>query len=268
MIKMDWPCVILAGGLGTRLKEETEFKPKPMVKIGHQPILWHIMRIYSYFGFKNFIICLGYKGEVIREYFHHYNLHAGDAMVDLGTREVISLHDGDDRVDWKVILAETGRSTMTGGRIKEALKYVASENFLLTYGDGVGNIDIPRVIDVHNETNAVVTLTAVRPPSRFGKMSFAGNLVTEFREKSPLDDGWINGGFFVVNKKIAEYIKDAATVFEQGPLAALARERKLAVYYHEGFWQCMDTQREVELLNELWAGGNAPWAVWEQTKNI
>lgn len=262
MIKLEWPVVILAGGMGTRLKEETEFKPKPMVNVGHQPILWHIMRIYNYYGYNNFIICLGYKGDVIREYFHHYNLHAGDTMIDLGTRDTIPLHDGCDRVDWKVVLAETGLHTMTGGRIKEALKYIDSDDFLLTYGDGVSNVNITEVIDVHKKTGAIVTLTAVRPTSRFGNMAFDGNLITDFREKSPLDEGWINGGFFVVNKKIGDYLKGPDTVFEREPLIALANERKLGVYYHEGFWQCMDTQREAELLNELWDKQVAPWKIW------
>ncbi len=264
MVKLDWPCVILAGGLGTRLKEETEFKPKPMVKIGHQPVLWHIMRIYAHFGFENFIICLGYRGDAIREYFHHYNLHAQDIMVDLGKSQIVPLDDGDDNVHWKVVLAETGLHTMTGGRVAEVLKYIASDNFLLTYGDGVGNVNIPRVIEAHQETGATVTMTAVRPVSRFGKMSCEGNMVTEFREKQPLDTGWINGGFFVVNKKIASYLDGPATILEQGPLSRLAGERKLAVYHHEGFWQCMDTQREVELLNRLWSAGNAPWTIWEE----
>lgn len=262
-MKLSWPCVILAGGLGTRLKEETEYRPKPMVKIGHQPILWHIMRIYAHFGFKNFIICLGYRGDVIREYFHHYNLHSGDILVDLGSREVFSLLEGSDRVDWKVVLAETGLSTMTGGRVKEALKYLENDTFFITYGDGLGNVQIPKAIEVHQRTGALVTMTAVRPTGRFGRISVEGDLITEFREKSPLDEGWINGGFFVADRSIGDRISGPGTPLEGELLAELARERRLAVYYHHGFWQCMDTQREVEYLNELWKKGCPPWEQWE-----
>jgi len=260
-IALDLPVVILAGGLGTRVREETEYRPKPLVKIGHQPILWHIMKLYSHHGFKNFIICLGYKGEMIREYFYHYQLNTGDVLVDLEDESLRPLRGHADAVDWKVILADTGANTMTGGRIRRIKDYVGSDDFLVTYGDGVADVNVPALLKAHRQAGTVATLTGVQPSSRFGELTTEGNLVTQFREKLPVDE-WINGGFFVFRKEVFDYLEGDATVLEQSPLKTLAAKRQLSVYRHSGFWQCMDTYREVELLNGLWASGRAPWKVW------
>ncbi|MEZ0230872.1 MAG: glucose-1-phosphate cytidylyltransferase [Planctomycetota bacterium] len=257
----DIPVVILAGGLGTRLREETEFRPKPMVKVGHQPILWHIMKLYSHYGFKNFIVCLGYKGEMIRDYFFQYQLNKGDVLVDVKAKTLTPLRDHADDVDWKVVLADTGKDTMTGGRIRAIKDYVKGDEFLVTYGDGVADVNLHALVKAHRQSGTIATLTGVQPTSRFGELELEGDLVTDFREKQPLDD-WINGGFFVFKKAIFDYLDGPQTILEQAPLKTLAKKRQLSVYKHPGFWQCMDTYREAELLNGLWASGKAPWKVW------
>ena len=261
-MKLDMPVVILAGGLGTRLKEETEYRPKPMVKVGHQPILWHIMKLYSHHGFKNFIICLGYKGEMIREYFYHYKLYTGDVLVDVNERATRTLRTSPDEVDWKVILADTGKDTMTGGRIKRIADYVGSDEFFVTYGDGVADVDITAALAQHRRSGTIGTVTGIHPVSRFGELKAEGDRVTEFQEKQ-LGQDWVSGGFFVFRRAFFDYIEGDSTVLEQAPLKRLTAERQLAMYRHPGYWQCMDTFRESEILNAAWASGKAPWKVWE-----
>jgi glucose-1-phosphate cytidylyltransferase len=258
----DIPVVILAGGLGTRLREETEYRPKPMVKIGDQPILWHIMKTYAHFGFKHFIICLGYKGESIREYFFDYALNTGDVALDLGKRTQVHMGNTFDQVDWQVILADTGATTMTGGRIRRIRDYIKTDRFLMTYGDGVADVNLDELLETHQKMGKTATMTAVRPTSRFGEVAVESGLVVRFQEKAVLDETWINGGFFVFEKKIFDYLDDDRTVLEQEPLRRLAEQRQLAVHHHRGFWQCMDTYREFEMLNRDWAEGKAPWKVW------
>jgi len=260
-ITLDMPVVILAGGLGTRLATETEYRPKPLVKVGHQPILWHLMKIYAHHGFKNFIICLGYKGKMIREYFYHYRLNTGDVLLETAAERFTPLRSHQDEVDWKIILADTGKSTMTGGRIKRIKDYVGSDEFLVTYGDGLADIDIGAVVKAHRAHGRIGTVTAVHPTSRFGELQTEGNLVSSFHEKLETD-GWINGGFFVFNRKMFDYIDGDAAILEQAPLRRLTAERQLGIYQHPGFWQCMDTSREVELLNDLWNSGRPPWRIW------
>lgn len=256
------PVVILAGGLGTRLREETEYRPKPMVKIGHQPILWHIMRNYAHFGSREFVICLGYKGESIRQYFLDYSVHLGDVRLDLGTRTQEHLGNTVEHVDWRVTLADTGKDTMTGGRIRRIRDYIKTDRFLVTYGDGVANVDIKALVAAHEKNGTIATLTGVRPVSRFGELKLDGNKIVKFHEKEFLEEVWINGGFFVFEKKIFDYLEDDSTILEQEPLRRLAAEGQLSVHKHDGYWQCMDTYREFELLNKLWEEGKAPWKVW------
>ncbi len=251
---------ILAGGLGTRLAEETAVKPKPMVEIGGKPILWHIMNIYAYYGFKEFVVALGYKGELIKDYFVNYHSHAHDLTVDLKTGG-ISVHDGIGE-DWIVHLVDTGAETNTGGRVKRIAEYLRGESFMLTYGDGVCNIDIPRLIDFHCQQGKLATVTAVRPPARFGQMVVDGESVTQFREKPQIGEGWINGGFFVLEPGIADYIDGDQTAWEFDSLERIAAAGQLAAYKHDQFWQCMDTIRDVHLLERLWAEQQAPWKLW------
>jgi glucose-1-phosphate cytidylyltransferase len=260
-ITLEMPVVILAGGLGTRLASETEYRPKPLVKVGHQPILWHIMKIYSFHGFKNFIICLGYKGEMIREYFFHYRLNTGDVLLDAGAERFTPLRSHQDEIDWRLILADTGKDSMTGGRIARIKDYIGSDEFLVSYGDGLADVDIGAVVAAHRAQGRIGTVTGVHPTSRFGELRLEGNLVTSFDEKQATD-GWINGGFFVFNRKIFDYLEGDASVLEQAPLRRLAAEGQLGVYHHPGFWQCMDTAREVQLLNDLWNSGRPPWRIW------
>jgi len=250
--------VILCGGLGTRLREETEFKPKPMTAIGNKPILWHIMRYYSSFGFKDFILCLGYKGEVIKDYFLEYDLVNSDFTIRLGTKKIKRHSVFHDESDWQVTLAETGLQTMTGGRIKKIEKYISSRTFMLTYGDGLANIDIKALLKFHKERGKIATVTAVRPIARFGELSVDGDLVEAFREKPQIGSGWINGGFFVFERKFFDYL-DEECVLEKEPLERLAREKQLAVYKHAGYWKCMDTYRDFEALNHEWASGRPGW---------
>ncbi len=260
---MDYPVVILCGGLGTRLKEETEFKPKPMVFVGNRPILWHIMSIYAYYGFKNFILCLGYKGEMIRDYFYHYNINEGDILLDLKNRNTQVVSDVKDHshADWKIIFADTGEKSMTGGRLKRIAKYIDSNYFLATYGDGLASINIKQLVDFHQKSGKFATVTAVSPTSRFGDLDIQNGLVTNLKEKH-LSKNIINGGYFVFSKKIFDFIDGDDTVLEEKPLKLLAEQSQLAAYSHYGFWQCMDTYREVEILNNLWKEDKAPWKVW------
>ena len=253
--------VLLAGGLGTRLSEETTVRPKPMVEIGGRPILWHIMKIYAAHGVNEFIVCLGYKGYVIKEWFHNYFLHSSDVTFHLATNEMV-LHRAAAE-PWSVTLLETGEDTQIGGRIKRILPYVKDEEaFCLTYGDGVGDVDISAVMDLHRRSGRLATVTATQPPGRFGSLRFEGDKVTGFQEKPVGDGGWINGGFFVCSPKVGDYIEGDKTVWEREPMEQLAAEGQLGVHFHHGFWQPMDTLRDRRQLEELWASGKAPWKIW------
>jgi len=259
--------VLLCGGLGTRLREETEFKPKPMVEIGGRPILWHIMKHYHGAGSRNFILCLGYKGVVIRDYFVNYRRHNSDFAVDFATGSIETLSNGFDE-DWRVVLAETGKDTLTGARILRALRYVQGDTFFATYGDGVADVDLDALLAFHRRSGRLATVTAVHPSSRYGELAIEDGMVKTFREKPQVTDGWINGGFFVFEKKAFDRLRpeDNASL-EQGVLEYLAAENQLAVYQHPGFWQCMDTFREMQLLNEMWASGRAPWRTWPRKEH-
>jgi glucose-1-phosphate cytidylyltransferase len=250
--------VILCGGLGTRLKEETEFRPKPMIVIGGKPILWHIMRTYSSHGCKEFVLCLGYKGEMIKNYFYEYDLVHSDWTIRLGTKEITRHSVFHDESDWQVTLAETGLQTMTGGRIKKIEKYIDGENFMMTYGDGLANVNIRDLLKFHAEKGKIATVTAVRPIARFGEISVNGDLVESFREKPQIGSGWINGGFFVFRKEVFDYL-DEGCVLEKEPMERLARDRELAVYKHTGYWRCMDTYRDLEALSLDWESGRPGW---------
>ena len=254
--------VILCGGLGTRLREETEFRPKPMVPVGERPIVWHIMKIYAHYGFKEFILCLGYKGEAIKDYFRNYHWNTSDVTLKLGPRPQIKYHNQHTEEDWSVTLVDTGQTTQTGGRLKRVLPYITGDTFLLTYGDGVINSDITKSVAFHKKAGKIATLTAVQPASRFGDLAIKGDTVIEFKEKAARQASFINGGFFVVNKRIAKYLTDDKCVLEQEPLNNLAAQGQIAAYAHTGFWQCMDTYREQQLLTEMWQKGDAPWKVW------
>jgi glucose-1-phosphate cytidylyltransferase len=255
--------VILAGGLGSRISEESHLKPKPMIEIGEKPILWHIMKIYSYYGFNDFIICLGYKGYVIKEYFSDYYLHASDVTFDMTQNQTV-IHNNYCE-PWKVTLVETGLNTMTGGRIKRIKSYTDNEPFMMTYGDGVANINIPELLKFHNAQGSIATLTSVQPGGRFGMLDIDDekNKINSFREKTKEDGGWINGGFMVLQPEIFDYIDGDATFFEREPLEKLANEGQLSAYKHNGFWQCMDTQRDKFALEEMLNSGKAPWRIWE-----
>ncbi len=258
--------VILAGGFGTRISEESGVRPKPMVEIGNKPIIWHIMKIYSSHGINEFIICCGYKGHMIKEYFSNYFLHMSDVTFDLGSNQM-EVHRNPSE-NWKVTLVDTGEETMTGGRIKKINKYIGNETFCLTYGDGVSDINIRESIKFHKSQAVLTTLTAVQQPGRFGafSMSSAENKVESFREKPKgdgIDNAWINGGFFVVEPKALDYITDDQTVWEREPLEILARTGQLAAFRHYGFWQPMDTLRDKNYLEDLWLGGKAPWRLWD-----
>lgn len=253
--------VILAGGRGTRLAEETSLRPKPMVEIGGYPIIWHIMKLYSAQGFNEFVICLGYKGYVIKEYFSNYFLHTSDVTFDLRDNSVVVHHSHSE--PWVVTLVDTGLDTMTGGRIKRVLPYVDREPFLLTYGDGLSNVNLQAILDHHEASHATLTLTAVQPMGRFGAVTIApDDRVTSFVEKPPGDRGFINGGFFVVDPSIADYLIDDRSVLEEEPMERLASDGLLAAYRHPGFWQPMDTLRDKQLLEHLWDTGRAPWKIW------
>jgi glucose-1-phosphate cytidylyltransferase len=253
--------VILAGGLGTRLSEETSVRPKPMVEIGGMPILWHIMKIYSHYGFNEFIICLGYKGYMIKEYFANYFLHMSDVTIDL-KKNKIETHQNFSE-PWKVSLIETGDNTMTGGRIKRIQRYVGDERFMLTYGDGVSNVNLKKLARFHERSGTIVTLTATQPARRFGVLELDRDRVKTFLEKPPGEGGYINGGFFVCEPKIFDYLENDQTILERAPLESLAKEGQLSAYRHEGFWYPMDTLRDKTYLEEQWATGKAPWKVWD-----
>ncbi|WP_372622866.1 glucose-1-phosphate cytidylyltransferase [Falsiroseomonas sp.] len=253
--------VILAGGRGTRLAEETSLRPKPMVEIGGRPILWHIMKIYAAHGVTDFVICLGYKGWQIKEWFLNYRLHSSDIAIDLATGQVELLRPAAE--PWRVTLVDTGEDTMTGGRLKRVAPHLAGEDdFCMTYGDGVADVDVAALVAFHRAHRRLATVTAVAPPGRFGALSRAGARVDAFTEKPPGDGGTINGGFFVLSPRVLERIAGDATLWENEPLTTLAADGELRAYDHRGFWQPMDTLRDRELLERLWASGNAPWRVW------
>jgi glucose-1-phosphate cytidylyltransferase len=252
--------VILAGGLGSRLSEETTVRPKPMVEVGGKPILWHIMKIYSAHGIDDFVVCLGYKGYVVKEWFANYALHASDVTFDLRTGAMEVHHSTTE--PWRVTLVETGEQTMTGGRLKRVLPYVDDETFCFTYGDGVSDLDIGALVAHHRGHGVLATVTAVQPGGRFGALEVAGGRVRGFLEKPRGDGAWINGGFFVLEPDVDRYIDGDATIWERQPLETLAAEGQLVPFYHEGFWHPMDTLRERYELEELWASGRAPWCVW------
>lgn len=252
--------VILAGGLGSRISEETTLKPKPMVEIGGKPILWHIMKTYSFHGINDFVICCGYKGYVIKEYFANYFLHMSDVTFDM-LHNKMEVHQNNAE-PWRVTLVDTGDQTMTGGRLRRVREYVGDDDFCFTYGDGVSDVNVSELISFHRETRMKATLTAVQPPGRFGALNLDGNRITSFLEKPVGDGGWVNGGFFVCSPAVLDYIEDDATVWEREPLEALAAEGDLAAYFHHGFWQPMDTLRDKNHLEDLWASNKAPWKVW------
>lgn len=254
--------VILAGGFGTRLAEETDRIPKPMVEIGGRPILWHIMKYYSHYGFNEFFIALGYKGEVIKRYFLDYYHLNSDMTIDLATGSVQVHHK--DREEWIVHLIDTGLNTLTGGRVKRLESWLKNETFMMTYGDGVSDVDLHELLRFHRKHGRIATITAVRPPSRFGGIEFDGDIVAKFIEKPQIGEGWINGGFMVFEPKVFEYIKGDNTSLEAHVLERLADDGQLAAYRHEGFWQCMDTIRDMRLLQSLWESGNSPWKIWDK----
>ena len=255
--------VLLAGGFGTRISEESHLKPKPMIEIGEKPILWHIMKEYSHYGFNEFIVCCGYKQHVIKEWFADYYLHNSDVTIDFSKENKMTVHNNVAE-PWKVTLVDTGLNTMTGGRVKRIKDYVGDETFMLTYGDGVADIDIKKLVEFHKSHGKIATLTAVTIGQRFGVLGIdENNSINSFREKSDNDGSRINAGYMVLEPKIFDYIEGDDTVFEKGPLESVAAAGELKAYKHDGFWQCMDTQREMKQLEEMWKSGNAPWKVWE-----
>jgi glucose-1-phosphate cytidylyltransferase len=255
--------VILAGGLGTRISEETDLKPKPMIEIGGLPILWHIMKIYSSYGFNEFVICLGYKGYLIKEYFANYFLHMTDVMIDIEKNQVEILNRKGE--PWKITLIDTGLNTMTGGRIKQIQQYVNNQPFFLTYGDGLCNVNIKDLLAFHNSHNSALTVTAVQPPGRFGSMKVTENFnVTSFEEKIKGDGSWCNGGFFVCNPSVFKEITGASSIWEKEPMEKLAKKNEIVAFKHEDFWHPMDTLRDKNYLEQLWKADNAPWKTWKE----
>jgi len=252
--------VILAGGLGTRISEETSSKPKPMIEIGGMPILWHIMKTYSSYGINDFIICCGYKGYVIKEYFANYSLHMSDVTIDMNDNSV-EVHQKSVE-PWKVTLVDTGMDSMTGGRLRRVKKFIGDETFCFTYGDGLGDINISELVNFHKEKKKIATVTAVQPPGRFGSLEIDGDDVINFKEKPSGDGNWINGGFFILEPKVLDYINDDSTVWEKDPLEKLASQRQLNVYKHKQFWHPLDTLRDKKYLEELWDSNKAPWKTW------
>jgi glucose-1-phosphate cytidylyltransferase len=254
--------VILCGGQGTRLREETEIKPKPMVEVGGMPILWHIMKIYAYYGFKEFILCLGYKGNVIKEYFYNYEMLSNDFTIELGTNNT-KIHPRHSEHGWKITLVDTGLNAMTGARVKRIEKHINEDMFMLTYGDGVSDINIHKLLEYHKKHGKIGTITGVTPPSRYGELLIHRDQVLSFSEKPASNDNSINGGYFVYNKEIFNYLRDEEDcILEREPLETLAKDKELQVYQHTGFWQCMDTYRDYKYLNEIWNTSNPPWKVW------
>jgi len=253
--------VILAGGRGTRLAEETTVRPKPMVEIGGKPILWHIMNIYAHYGFKDFLVACGYKGEMIKEYFHNYFIHHSDYVINLSDRSMKIVNPS--RIDWRIGVIDTGLDAMTGGRILALKRLIGDETFMATYGDSLGDVDIRSLVEFHRSHGKLATVTAVRPPARFGELVLDGDRVSQFSEKPQTGEGWINGGFFVFEQGIFDYLTGEQSVLEREPLERLAAEGQLMVFRHTGFWQPMDTLREKLYLDSLWNNGRAPWKVWE-----
>ena len=254
--------VILAGGFGTRISEESQFKPKPMIEIAEMPILWHIMKLYYYYGFNEFVICAGYKQHVIKEWFADYFLHTSDVTFDFTQDDKIIVHN--KRAEqWKVTVVDTGLNTMTGGRLKRVREFIGNEPFFMTYGDGVSDVNIKKLLEFHKSHGKLATMSAVKPDSRFGVLDLSeDSMVNAFREKSSVDSGYINAGFMVLDPKVLDYVKDDTIMFEREPMEQLAAEGQLMCYKHDGFWQCMDTMRDKERLEKLWAEKRAPWKVW------
>jgi len=253
--------IILAGGRGTRISEESQIRPKPMAEIGGKPLLWHIMNIFAAYGFRDFLIACGYKGEMIKEYFNNFLWHNNDYIIDLksGSREMLNA----GKIDWHVGVIDTGLETLTGGRILRLKQWIGNEAFMVTYGDGVGDIDLKKLLEFHRSHGKKATVTAVHPPARFGDLSLNGDAVVAFAEKPQTGEGWINGGFFVLEPNVLDYIEGDETSFERGPLERLTAEGQLMAFRHNGFWQPVDTLREKELLETLWQSGNAPWKIWK-----
>jgi len=254
--------VILCGGLGTRLREETEYRPKPMVPVGGRPILWHIMKMYAHHGHKDFILCLGYKGEVIKDYFRNYHWNTSDVTLSLGRNPEIRYHNTHDEEDWNVTLLDTGQTTQTGGRLKRALEHVTDDTFMMTYGDGVSNHDINASIEYHKQHDSLATVTAVQPSGRFGELALDGDTITGFKEKPDRENIFISGGFFVFDKVVGDYLNGDECILEKKPMEDITSGGQLRAFKHDGFWQCMDTYREQQLLDGLWNSGNAPWRKW------
>ena len=258
----DMKTIILAGGVGTRLAEETEVRPKPMVEIGHRPILWHILKIYAHYGFNDFLIALGYKGEHIKRYMADYASLSANLTVDLGMGTVEQHEGGREPEDWRVELIDTGRHTETGGRLLRLVDYLDDGTFMMTFGDGVSDVDIGALVAFHRSHGKLATLTAVRPPARFGHVELDGDVVSDFSEKPQAGEGWINGGFFILERGVLDYIDGEERHFQREPLERLARDGQLMAFRHTSFWQCMDTLRDKILLEQLWESGEAPWKVW------
>jgi glucose-1-phosphate cytidylyltransferase len=252
--------VILAGGLGTRISEETQYRPKPLIEIGGMPLLWHIMKTYSSHGISDFVICCGYKGYMIKEYFANYFLHMSDVTFDLKNNEM-NVHRKSAE-SWNITLVDTGINTMTGGRLKKIQKYVDNETFCFTYGDGLANISITELIEFHKNNNTLATVTAVQPPARFGALELDGNKVVSFKEKPPGDGNWINGGYFILEPAVFDYVEGDSTVWEKEPVENLSKNNQLSAYRHSGFWQPLDTLRDKNKLEDLWSSGSPPWKVW------
>lgn len=251
--------VILAGGLGTRISEETQFKPKPMVEIGGKPILWHIMKIFSAHGIHDFVICCGYRGYVIKEYFANYFLHESDVTFDMRHNQMEVLQSASE--PWRVTLVDTGADSGTGGRLRRVRRFLGDEDFWFTYGDGVADVDLGKVLDFHRAQKTIATVTTVQPPHRFGALQFAGDKVASFIEK-PLEGGWINGGFFILSPKVIDHIESDEAMWEHGPMESLVHDGQLSAYRHHGFWHSMDTLRDKNHLEQLWQQGKAPWKIW------
>lgn len=257
--------IILAGGLGSRISEESHLKPKPMIEIGGMPIMWHIMKLYSVYGYNDFVICAGYKQYVIKEYFSYYFLHKSDITYDFTTGKQDMIVHNNTAEPWKVTVVDTGLHTMTGGRVKRVRKYLDNEPFMVTYGDGVANINIQELVEFHKANGKMMTLTGVQPEGRFGVMDFADdNRIQAFREKSKEDSGWVNGGFIVCNPTVLDYIEGDSVMLEREPMESIAQIGELTCYKHHGFWQCMDTLRDKEKLEKLWESGKAPWKIWNE----
>ncbi len=255
--------VILCGGLGTRLREETEFRPKPMVNIGTRPILWHIMKIYAHYGFNDFVLALGYKGGMIKNYFFNYELMNNDVTIELGKQEQFSIHQQHDEIGWKITLANTGEKALKGARLKKVEKYIDGDTFLMTYGDGLTNVNVRDLVAFHKQHGKLATMTAINPTTRFGELKIDGNQVTSFREKPDNSEGYINGGFIVFNREIFSYLnEDDSCDLEYGPMERIAEAGELMVLKHDGFWACMDTLRDMDYLNDLWRNNKAEWKVW------